>query len=62
MSNKRVILVGARVVSATLATLIKKIEPEWEITIFERLEKASEESPNLMFGITPVLAMKHFVS
>jgi len=47
MSNKRVILIGAGVVSATLATLIKKIEPEWEITIFERLEKASEESSNV---------------
>src|SRR5699024_6420942 len=47
MSNKQVILVGAGIVSATLATLIKKIEPEWEITIFERLEKASEESSNV---------------
>src|SRR5699024_10958330 len=47
MSNKQVILVGAGIVSATLATLIKKIEPEWEITIFERLEKVSEESSNV---------------
>ncbi|MFC7322402.1 malate dehydrogenase (quinone) [Halobacillus campisalis] len=41
-----VILVGAGVVSATLATLLKKLEPEWHITLFEKLDSAGQESSN----------------
>ncbi|HLR53803.1 MAG TPA: malate dehydrogenase (quinone) [Pseudogracilibacillus sp.] len=47
MTNKKVVLIGAGIVSATLATLIRKVEPEWEITIFERRGDASEESSNV---------------
>ncbi|MBO1005685.1 malate:quinone oxidoreductase [Pseudogracilibacillus auburnensis] len=50
MSDKHtktdVILIGAGIMSATLGSLIKELAPDWEITIFERLEKAGEESSN----------------
>ncbi|MDR6879958.1 malate dehydrogenase (quinone) [Bacillus sp. 3255] len=32
--------------SATLGTLLKELVPEWEITVFEKLDKAGEESSN----------------
>jgi len=32
--------------SATLGSLIKELAPDWEITVFERLEHAGEESSN----------------
>ncbi|MBY6036904.1 malate:quinone oxidoreductase [Fictibacillus nanhaiensis] len=41
-----VILIGAGIMSATLGTLLKEIVPEWEITVFEKLAKAGEESSN----------------
>ncbi|SIS48132.1 malate dehydrogenase (quinone) [Salimicrobium flavidum] len=41
-----VILVGAGIVSATLATLLHKLEPEWNITLFEKLDAAGKESSN----------------
>ncbi|MET3506595.1 malate:quinone oxidoreductase [Halalkalibacter oceani] len=41
-----VILIGAGIMSATLGTLLKELVPEWEITVFEKLEKAGEESSN----------------
>lgn len=48
MSNKRestdVILIGAGIMSATLGTLLKELVPDWNITVFEKLEKAGEES------------------
>lgn len=50
MSNIRkktdVILIGAGVMSATLGSLLKELEPEWEIKVFEKLESAGEESSN----------------
>jgi len=50
MSNRQtrtdVILIGAGIMSATLGTLLKEIEPDWNITVFEKLEKAGEESSN----------------
>lgn len=51
MSNKvtetEVILIGAGIMSATLGTLLKEMAPEWEITVFEKLDKAGEESSNV---------------
>lgn len=51
MSNRvtetEVILIGAGIMSATLGTLLKQLVPEWEITVFEKLEKAGEESSNV---------------
>lgn len=48
MSNKRestdVILIGAGIMSATLGTLLKELVPDWNIKVFEKLEKAGEES------------------
>lgn len=41
-----VILIGAGVMSATLGTLLKELVPEWEITVFEKLSNAGEESSN----------------
>ncbi|WP_431030499.1 malate dehydrogenase (quinone) [Lysinibacillus sp. LZ02] len=48
MSNREnttdVILIGAGIMSATLGTLIKELAPDWNIKVFEKLEKAGEES------------------
>lgn len=41
-----VILIGAGIVSATLGTLLKNLEPDWHITLFEKLDTAGEESSN----------------
>jgi len=50
MSNERtrtdVILIGAGIMSATLGTLLKELAPDWNITVFEKLEWAGEESSN----------------
>ncbi|GEN35816.1 malate:quinone oxidoreductase [Aneurinibacillus danicus] len=50
MSNRQtrtdVILIGAGIMSATLGTLLKELVPDWEITVFERLANAGEESSN----------------
>ncbi len=50
MSNSEtktdVILIGAGIMSATLGTLLKELVPEWDISVFEKLEKAGEESSN----------------
>jgi malate dehydrogenase (quinone) len=50
MSNSEtktdVILIGAGIMSATLGTILKELVPEWEITVFEKLENAGEESSN----------------
>ena len=41
-----VILIGAGIMSATLGSLLKELAPDWNITIFEQLDKAGEESSN----------------
>jgi malate dehydrogenase (quinone) len=50
MSSKEtktdVILIGAGIMSATLGTLLKELVPEWEITVFEKLPNAGQESSN----------------
>src|SRR6185437_8998016 len=45
-TNTDVILIGAGIMSATLGTLLKELVPEWNITVFEKLESAGEESSN----------------
>lgn len=51
MSNIRkktdVILIGAGIMSATLAALLKELDPEWEIKVFEKLASAGEESSSV---------------
>src|SRR5690625_868869 len=39
-----VILIGAGIMSATLGTLMKELAPDWDITVFEKLDQAGEES------------------
>jgi malate dehydrogenase (quinone) len=39
-----VILIGAGIMSATLGTLLKELQPDWRIDIYERLEEAAAES------------------
>lgn len=41
-----VILIGAGIMSATLGTILKQLEPSWNITLFETLETSGEESSN----------------
>lgn len=41
-----VILIGAGVMSATLGALLKELAPDWEIKVFEALDKPGEESSN----------------
>ncbi|WP_019419131.1 malate:quinone oxidoreductase [Paenibacillus sp. OSY-SE] len=41
-----VILIGAGIMSATLGTMLKELAPNWEITVFEKLGNAGEESSN----------------
>lgn len=45
-NHKDVILIGAGIMSATLGSLLKELAPDWEMTVFERLESAGEESSN----------------
>ncbi|PLT36007.1 malate:quinone oxidoreductase [Bacillus sp. V5-8f] len=44
--NTDVILIGAGIMSATLGTILKELRPDWNIKVFEKLEKAGEESSN----------------
>jgi len=50
MSNRQtktdVILIGAGIMSATLGSILKELKPDWEITVFEKLASAGEESSN----------------
>jgi malate dehydrogenase (quinone) len=39
-----VILIGAGIMSATLGSFLKKLEPQWKINIFERMDKVTAES------------------
>ena len=41
-----VALIGGGIMSATLGTLLKQLEPEWDIRIFETLPGVARESSN----------------
>lgn len=45
-TKKDVILIGAGIMSATLGTLLKELNPDLNIKVFEKLDKAGEESSN----------------
>lgn len=47
VTESEIILIGAGIMSATLGTLLKELVPEWNITVFEKLDKAGEESSNV---------------
>jgi malate dehydrogenase (quinone) len=44
--NIDVALIGGGIMSATLGTLLKQLEPSWNIQIFERLGASAQESSN----------------
>ena len=39
-----VVLVGAGIMSATLGALLRRLEPDWSITLIERLDAVAAES------------------
>ncbi|WP_029149425.1 malate dehydrogenase (quinone) [Microbacterium indicum] len=41
-----VVLIGGGVMSATLGTLLKELQPDWKIVAFERLDDVAQESSN----------------
>lgn len=41
-----VVLIGGGVMSATLGTYLNELEPDWQIRMFERLDKVAQESSN----------------
>ncbi|MET4583682.1 malate dehydrogenase (quinone) [Conyzicola nivalis] len=41
-----VALIGGGIMSATLGTMLKQLEPDWTIQVFEKLGSAAEESSN----------------
>ncbi|MCW2475846.1 malate dehydrogenase (quinone) [Candidatus Symbiopectobacterium sp. NZEC151] len=41
-----VVLIGGGVMSATLGTYLQELQPDWSITMVERLDKVAEESSN----------------
>src|SRR5215210_3500544 len=43
-NEPHVILIGAGIMSATLAMLLKQLEPSWTIEVLERLDEAALES------------------
>ncbi|WP_341770928.1 malate:quinone oxidoreductase [Alkalibacillus almallahensis] len=45
-NNTDVILIGAGIMSATLGTMLKELAPDWNIRVFEQLDKPGDESSN----------------
>lgn len=45
-TNTDVIMIGAGIMSATLGTMLKEVDPDMEMTIFEKLNQPGEESSN----------------
>ncbi|MFC3418944.1 malate dehydrogenase (quinone) [Salinicoccus hispanicus] len=43
---KKVILIGAGILSSTFGSFLKNIEPDWNIKLFERLDQPAIESSN----------------
>lgn len=44
--SKDVILIGAGVLSTTFGSMLKEIEPEWNVKLYERLDRPGIESSN----------------
>src|SRR5690349_13483569 len=40
------VLIGGGVMSATVAVLLKELQPDWKIEIFEKLDRVAQESSN----------------
>ncbi|WP_217587555.1 malate dehydrogenase (quinone) [Lentibacillus saliphilus] len=45
-NKKSVIMIGAGVMSATLASMLKELAPDWQITVYEKLDQPGKESSN----------------
>lgn len=45
-SSVDVVLIGGGVMSATLGTMLRQLQPDWKISIYERLDSVAEESSN----------------
>ena len=43
-SSKNIILIGAGIMSTTLGSFLKNLEPGWNIKLFERLDVSGNES------------------
>ena len=41
-----VVLIGGGIMSATLGSLISRLQPDWSIRVYERLGRAAQESSN----------------
>jgi malate dehydrogenase (quinone) len=46
MANVDVVLIGGGIMSATLGTLIKQLQPDWTVEVYERLGEVAQESSN----------------
>src|SRR5580693_6906383 len=46
LARADVVLVGAGIMSATLGALLRRLEPDWSITLIERLDAVAAESSN----------------
>ena len=44
MQRVDVVLVGGGIMSATLGTLLKKLEPDWDIVVVEKLSDVALQS------------------
>ncbi|WP_210139740.1 L-lactate dehydrogenase (quinone) [Staphylococcus sp. GDY8P120P] len=44
--SKDVILIGAGVLSTTFGSMLNELEPDWNIKVYERLDRPGEESSN----------------
>ena len=44
MIKTDVVLIGAGIMSATLGALLRQLQPDWSLTLFERLDAAAAES------------------
>ena len=45
-NHKNIVVVGAGIISTSVATMLSKVSPNWHIDMFERLEGAGIESSN----------------
>ncbi len=44
--SKNVVIIGAGVLSTTFGSMIKELEPDWNIKLYERLDRPGIESSN----------------
>ena len=44
--SKNIVIIGAGVLSTTFGSMIKELEPNWNIKLYERLDRPGIESSN----------------